>query len=178
GADTVRPAGGGEGGRERRRGPRRAGRRASGLSDRAPLGVACDADFKGVAAFPPPPAQLRRWGGAGLLLGDGAAERALAEQPAALAAVHALDLIWNAASLVQCVARDLGVPVWRPSPKRDCLAHLTQGSFALGKYDARKGEEVVTRRRRHTTSPTPLASVSWARETTKGRRWPHENRAV
>jgi hypothetical protein len=134
--------------------------------------------IKGVAALPPQPPNSVDGEVRVSLLGDGASERAFAEQPAALAAVHALDLIRNAAALVQRVARDPGMPVWRASPKRDRLAHLTQGSFAPGKYDARKGEEVVTRRRRHTTIRTPLASVSRARETTKGRRWPHENRAV
>ena len=39
----------------------------------------------------------------------------------------------------------LRVPVW--GPERDWLAHLTHGNVVLGTYDARKGEEVVTRRR-------------------------------
>src|SRR6266496_959286 len=111
-------------------------------------------------------------------LGDGAPERAFPEKSAALAAVHALDLVGNALPLAQRVARHLGMPVWCPSPERDCLTHLTQGNFVLGTYDARKGEEVVTKRRRSLRSLDRLASASRARETTKGTRWLHGDRAV
>ena len=80
------------------------------------------------------------------LLGDGATERTFFEQPAALAASNALDLEGNALPLMQRVARHFRVPVW--CPERDWFSHLIHGSSALGTYDALKGEEVVTRRRR------------------------------
>src|SRR5439155_8261063 len=114
--------------------------------------------------------------GVGGQLGDRASQWTFPEESAALAAVHALDLVGNALPLAQRVARHLGMPVWCPSPERDCLTHLTQGSFALGTYDARKGEEVVTKRRRSLRSLDRLASASRARETTKGTRWLHSDR--
>src|SRR5438046_864074 len=57
----------------------------------------------------------------------------------------AIELVRDALTLPQGVARDRRVPVW--GPERDWLAHLTHGNVVLGTYDARKGEEVVTRRR-------------------------------
>src|SRR5438876_290102 len=70
--------------------------------------------------------------GVGGQLGDRASQWTFPEESAALAAVHALDLVGNALPLAQRVARHLGMPVWCPSPERDCLMHLTQGSFVLG----------------------------------------------
>jgi lipoprotein-anchoring transpeptidase ErfK/SrfK len=88
-------------------------------------------------------------------LGDGATERAFPEQPVALAAMHALKLVGDALSLSQHVARHLRVTVGRP--ERQWLSHFTHGNCGLGKYDAKMGEEVVTRRK---TSAVALAALT------------------
>jgi hypothetical protein len=59
--------------------------------------------------------------------------------------VHPLDLVGNTLPLAQRVTRHLDVPV--RSPKRKWFSHFTQGSSSLGKYDAKMGEEVVTKRK-------------------------------
>src|SRR6266487_177428 len=64
-------------------------------------------------------------------LGGSSSQGPFLEQAAALAAVHARDLVRNAFPLAQQVAGHLCVPVW--GPERNWLAHLTQGNSALGK---------------------------------------------
>src|SRR5438132_13548997 len=102
----------------------------------------------------------RRGRGGAAVLGDRSPQWTFPEQPAALAAVHAFDLVGNALPLAQRVAHHLGVAVW--SPERDCLTHRTQSSSAYGTYDARKGEEVVTRRRRARSSSRAWRSHRFA----------------
>ena len=85
----------------------------------------------------------------------------------------AIDLTEVYLALSQRVRRHLRVQVWGPEEAR--IAHLTQGNCALGRYDARRGEEVVTKRRRLAGAAGPV-SLSYLRAT-KGFRWPHESRA-
>jgi hypothetical protein len=73
-------------------------------------------------------------------LGRGAAERSFLEHPAALRALHALDLVRHALALAEHVHRRRLMAVSRAD--RNWAAHIVHGSCALGKYDARTEQKL------------------------------------
>ena len=92
-------------------------------------------------------AHLRPWKAAAL--GRGALQRALLEHTLTLGADCPLHFVRNAKPLKQHIRAHTRVPV-EPPAWREELTHrpLSERSYPVGKYDAQKGDEVVTMCRR------------------------------